>query len=103
MWRAFHTAEADSVGDPTSAGRPSFARCWFTSAITWPARSLRTVPQSAPGEQSPTADPAPVADGATASGATTAQSAARTSAARIRARWQAAASPTGDDTDGMNL
>jgi hypothetical protein len=53
MCRAFQTAEAVKAGEATSVLNPSEARWLFTRVRVCEARSDRTVPQSAAGEQSP--------------------------------------------------
>ena len=60
MWRAFQTAALVRDGETFSETRPSDVRCELTRLTTEEARSERTVPQSAPGVQSPT--PAAVAE-----------------------------------------
>jgi hypothetical protein len=54
MWRAFHTAEAESDCDTFSARKPSVARCWLTSCTTWSAKAAFAGRKAAPGVQSPT-------------------------------------------------
>jgi hypothetical protein len=85
MWRAFQTADAESVEDELRVDRPFAARCWFTSSTTRAAKSPRTVPHELAGTQSPTAAGA-VAGVAANERASVATSAAVTPGLRIQAR-----------------
>src|SRR5688500_18567703 len=55
MCRDFQIAAFVSEVETESCERPRAARCWFTSSVTRAVRSWRSVPQSLPGVQSPTA------------------------------------------------
>src|SRR6478735_1438701 len=74
MCRAFHTAEAVSVGDVTSCGSDIAARCWLTRASTCAASVPFAAGQSEAGVQSPVATAAEAGTGVWPLNATNASS-----------------------------